>query len=284
MKISMFSAGGRKGIGLWRQERLYGWLEGDASYPGDLDTILARGDGLAAAGAALGSAPELDSAGIRYLPPLRRPSKILCSGLNYRDHAEETGMKLPEWPAVFARFASCLVGHGEALLRPPVSEQFDYEGELAFVIGRKARSVSRGDALSYVAAYSIFNDASLRDWQMRASQWTLGKNFDATGGFGPWLVTPDELPPGAEGLRLRTRLNGLPVQDGNTANMVFGVAALIEILSQAMTLMPGDLVITGTPAGVGFTRKPPLFMKPGDSCEVEIEGIGLLRNAIGVSP
>ncbi|HAE22941.1 MAG TPA: 5-oxopent-3-ene-1,2,5-tricarboxylate decarboxylase [Spirochaetaceae bacterium] len=283
MKISMFSVEGRNGIGLWREGRLYGFMEGDASYPGDLDTILARGEGLAAAGEALGSAPELDSSRIRYLPPLQRPSKILCSGLNYRDHAEETGMKLPEWPAVFARFASCLVGHGEALLRPQLSEQFDYEGELAFVIGKKARSVRKADALSYVAAYSIFNDASLRDWQLRASQWTLGKNFDATGGFGPWLVTPDELAPGAEGLRLRTQLNGLCVQDGNTANMVFGVASLIEILSQAMTLMPGDLVITGTPAGVGFTRKPPLFMKPGDLCEVEIEGIGMLRNTVGVS-
>ncbi len=283
MKISMFSAGGRCGIGLWRDGSLYGWMEGDPAYPGDLDTILARGEGLAEAGAALGSAPKLDSGRIRYLPPLRRPSKILCSGLNYRDHAEETGMKLPEWPAVFARFASCLAGHGEDLIKPPVSEQFDYEGELAFVIGKKARSVPKADALSYVAAYSIFNDASLRDWQMRASQWTLGKNFDATGGFGPWLVTPDELPPGAVGLRLRTRLNGIGVQDGNTANMVFGVASLIEILSQAMTLMPGDLVITGTPAGVGFTRTPPLFMKPGDVCEVEIEGIGLLRNTVGVS-
>jgi acylpyruvate hydrolase len=283
MKISMFSVEGRCGIGLWRDGSLYGWMEGDPSYPGDLDTILARGEGLAAAGAALNYAPLLDSGQIRYLPPLRRPSKILCSGLNYRDHAEETGMKLPEWPAVFARFASCLAGHNEDLLRPPVSEQFDYEGELAFVIGKKARSVVKADALSYVAAYSIFNDASLRDWQMRASQWTLGKNFDATGGFGPWLVTPDELPPGAEGLRLRTRLNGSCVQDGNTANMVFGVASLIEILSQAMTLMPGDLIITGTPAGVGFTRKPPLFMKPGDVCEVEIEGIGLLRNTVGVS-
>lgn len=283
MKISMFSAEGRCGIGLWRDGRLYGWMEGDPAYPGDLDAILARGEGLTEVGKALGTAPELDSRRIRYLPPLRRPSKILCSGLNYRDHAAETGMQLPQWPAVFARFASCLTGHNEDLVRPPVSEQFDYEGELAFVIGRKARSVDKADALSYVAAYSIFNDASLRDWQMRASQWTLGKNFDATGGFGPWLVTPDELPPGAEGLRLRTRLNGICVQDGDTADMVFGVAPLIEILSRAMTLMPGDLVITGTPAGVGFTRKPPLFMKPGDVCEVEIDGIGLLRNTVGAS-
>lgn len=283
MRISMFSADSRCGIGVWRDRRLYGWMEGDTAYPGDLDTILARGEGLAELGAAFCSAPELDSARIRYLPPLRRPSKILCSGLNYRDHAEETGMQLPEWPAVFARFASCLTGHNEELLRPSVSEQFDYEGELAFVVGRKARSVDRADALSYVAAYSVFNDASLRDWQLRTSQWTLGKNFDATGGFGPWLVTPDELPPGAEGLRLRTRLDGLLVQDGDTADMVFGVASLIEILSRAMTLMPGDLVITGTPAGVGFTRKPPLFMKPGDVCEVEIDGIGLLRNTVGVS-
>jgi 2-keto-4-pentenoate hydratase/2-oxohepta-3-ene-1,7-dioic acid hydratase in catechol pathway len=280
MRLSMYKRNGRVGIAAWFDNEVHGLEDGSISYPGDLDFLLSKGATLIGLGATLAKAPHLDLAELTLLPPLAKPSKILCIGLNYRDHASETGFKLPDYPAVFARFPSCLVGHGSPLLRPAVSEQLDYEGEMAVVIGKKARAVSAEQALSHVAAYSIFNDASVRDYQMRSTQWTLGKNFDATGAFGPWLVTPDELPPGGAGLRITTRLNGNIVQDANTSDMVFNVAALIEILSATMTLEPGDLIVTGTPSGVGYTRTPPLFLKPGDTCKIEIEKIGVLSNPV----
>ncbi|MDX9958314.1 MAG: fumarylacetoacetate hydrolase family protein [Clostridia bacterium] len=280
MRLSMYMRNGKMGIAAWFGKELHGLEEGDRAYPGNLDTVLAQGASLMGLGATLASAPHIDTSSVTLLPPLGRPSKILCIGLNYRDHAAETGFKLPDWPAVFARFPSCLVGHGSPLLRPEVSDQLDFEGEMAVVIGKKTKAVSAGQALASVAAYSIFNDASIRDYQMRSSQWTLGKNFDATGAFGPWLVTPDELPPGGAGLRIATRINGSIVQDASTSDMVFSVAQLIEILSSTMTLEPGDLIVTGTPSGVGYTRNPPLFLKPGDRCEVEIEKIGVLGNPV----
>ncbi len=280
MRLSMYKKDGKTGIAAWFGKELHGIEEGSRGYPGDLDTLLARGASLMGLGATLASAPHLDMSDVLLLPPLAKPSKILCIGLNYRDHATETGFKLPEWPAVFARFPSCLVGHGSPLVRPVISEQLDFEGEMVVVIGKRARSVSAEQALSHVAAYSIFNDASIRDIQMRSSQWTLGKNFDATGAFGPWLVTPDELPPGGVGLRLTTRINGNLVQNASTADMVFDVVNLIKILSSAMTLEPGDMIVTGTPSGVGYTRKPPLFLKPGDYCEIEIEKLGILGNPV----
>ena len=276
----MYLREGRVGIAAWFGKELHGLEEGCRGFPGDLDTLLARGASLRGLGATLATAPHLDVSGITLLPPLVKPSKILCIGLNYRDHAAETGFKLPDWPSVFARFPSCLVGHGSPLVRPAVSEQLDFEGEMVVVIGKKSKAVSAEQALSHVAAYSIFNDASVRDFQLRSSQWTLGKNFDATGAFGPWLVTPDELPPGGAGLRIVTRLNGSIVQDARTSDMVFDVASLIQILSSAMTLEAGDMIITGTPSGVGYTRQPPVFLKPGDVCEVEIEKIGILANPV----
>lgn len=254
--------------------------EGAPGYPGDLDELLSRGVDLPSLGRSLASAPALEPTEIEFLPPLRRPSKILCVGLNYRDHSKETGLKLPDYPAIFTRFPSCLIGHGQPLVKPAVSDQFDYEGELVAVLGKRARRVSRETALDYVAAYSIFNESSVRDYQMRTSQWTVGKNFDGTGAFGPTLTTVDEVPAGARGLRLITRLNGVVVQDGTTSDMVFDVADLISLLSQVMTLEAGDILVTGTPSGVGMARTPPLYMKSGDVCEVEIEGIGVLRNPV----
>ncbi|HOX13281.1 MAG TPA: fumarylacetoacetate hydrolase family protein [Spirochaetia bacterium] len=280
MKIAMYTRNGVRGIAVLSAEGPRGLEEGGPGWPGDLDTLISGGADLRDVGARLSSAPLLDAGTISYLPPLVRPSKILCIGLNYRDHSSETGLKLPDYPAVFARFPSCLVGHGQPLVKPAVSDQFDYEGELVAVIGRRVRKVSREEAPDFVAGYSAFNEASVRDFQMRTSQWTVGKNFDGTGAFGPWLVTPEELPPGARGVRIRTRLNGQTVQDGNTSDMVFDVADLVSILSRTMTLEPGDVLVTGTPSGVGMARKPPLFMKPGDVCEVEIEGIGILRNPV----
>ena len=207
-------------------------------------------------------------------------SKIICVGLNYTEHARESECARPDYPTIFARFNSSLVGHRAPLVRPRVSEQFDFEGELVAVIGRGGRRIPKEHALAHVIGYSIFNDASVRDYQVRTSQWTMGKNFDGTGAFGPWLVSADDLPPGATGLRLQTRLRGEVVQDATTADLIFDVATLISVISEVMTLNSGDLIVTGTPAGVGVARKPQLFMKAGDVCEVKIEGIGTLVNDV----
>ena len=226
------------------------------------------------------AAAVVDMARARYLPVLLSPGKILCLGLNYVDHATESHFDKPEWPVVFARFMSSIVGQREPLVAPLASPQFDYEAELAVIIGKAGRAVSRERALDLVAGYSVFNDGSVRDYQFKSNQWTVGKNFDASGSFGPDFVTADELPAGAEGLRISTRLNGQTVQDANTSDMIFGVAETIALLSEAMTLSPGDVIVMGTPSGVGLARTPPLWMRPGDVCEVEIEGVGLLSNPI----
>jgi 2-keto-4-pentenoate hydratase/2-oxohepta-3-ene-1,7-dioic acid hydratase in catechol pathway len=219
--------------------------------------------------------------GLRILPPLARAPKYICVGLNYIDHAKESPYKdKPQYPSFFPRFASSIVGPEEPIVRPKVSSELDYEGELVAVLGRGGRYIPRSNALDHVFGYSIFNEASLRDYQFKSSQWTAGKNFDGTGAFGPVLVTADELPPGAAGLKLETRLNGKTVQSASTSDMIFPVAELVHLASEFMTLEPGDVIVTGTPAGVGFARKPQLFMKDGDVCEVEIEGIGILRNPI----
>lgn len=225
-----------------------------------------------------GSAVSLDE--VQVLPPLATPQKIICIGLNYADHSAETGFEPPAYPTIFSRFASSLIGHGDAIIRPGVSTMLDYEGEIVVVIGKTGRNIARAAALDHVFGYSLFNDASLRDYQTRTPQWTIGKNFDGTGAFGPYIVTADELPAGAKGLRLQTLLNGEVVQDGNTNDLIFDVATLVSLLSEVMTLSPGDIIVTGTPAGVGVARKPPLWMKPGDVCEVRADGLGVLRNPI----
>ena len=222
----------------------------------------------------------LPTAGLQLLPVIPNPGKIICIGLNYRDHAKEGGNPIPDYPAVFMRTTTSLVAHGQPILRPPVSDKLDYEAELAVVIGRTATRVSAGRALDHVAGYACFNDGSVRNYQRKSTQWTMGKNFDRTGGFGPELVTADELPDGARGLSITSRVNGAVMQDGNTADMIFDVARLIEILSEAMTLQPGDVIATGTPAGVGYARTPPLFLKPGDVCDITIGSIGTLSNPI----
>jgi acylpyruvate hydrolase len=280
MKLTSYELDGRIGVGAWLGTELRGLEAGSPGFPGSLDELLAAGADLRALGTRLLKAPLVDQGAIRFLPPVRRPSKILCVGLNYRAHSKETGLGEPDYPTMFARFASTLAGHGCPLVKPTLSDQFDYEAELVAVIGSRCRNAGKDEALGHVAGYSIFNDASLRDYQMRTTQWTMGKNFDATGGFGPALATPDELPPGGDGLRIMTRLNGQSMQDGNTADMVFKVADLIMHMSAVMTLEPGDLIVTGTPSGVGFSRKPPIFMKSGDVCEIEVEGLGTLRNPI----
>ncbi|WP_076998850.1 fumarylacetoacetate hydrolase family protein [Variovorax sp. KK3] len=250
--------------------------------PATLDELLRQGDaGMQAARDAVERATHrLPLDGLRYLPPVSNPAKAFAIGLNYTDHAAESNFDAPKYPVVFQRYVSSWVGHEAALVRPKVSTQFDYEAELVAVIGRGGRYIPKERALEHVAGYSLFNDGSLRDYQLRTNQWTLGKNFDASGSFGPEFVTADELPAGASGLRLRCRLNGETLQDANTRNMIFDVATLVSCCSEAMALQPGDIIITGTPAGVGMARKPQVWMKAGDVCEVEIEGIGVLRNPI----
>ena len=227
-----------------------------------------------------GVAPDLDLDEIRYRPVIDDPAaKFLCVGVNYMPHILEMGRGRPEYPVIFVRFADSLVGHAEAMLRPRVSEQYDYEGELAVVIGKTARHVAPERALEHVAGFSCFNDGSVRDYQRHGLQWTPGKNFLKSGAFGPWLVTSDELPDPAK-LHLQTRLNGAIVQDESVAELCFDVPRLIAYCSTWTELAPGDVIVTGTPGGVGAGRKPPLWMRAGDTIEVEISHIGTLRNTI----
>jgi 2-keto-4-pentenoate hydratase/2-oxohepta-3-ene-1,7-dioic acid hydratase in catechol pathway len=282
MRFVVFAVEGRTGLAIETGAgELRGFFRQDSEFPGELMDLLRQGrESLAGAARILGAGKPLDRERIRFLPPLSNPQKIVCVGLNYADHTKESPYEQPKYPTLFSRFNSTLIGHGAPIICPRASEQLDYEGELAVIIGKRGRHIPSERALDYVAGYSIFNDASVRDYQFKSPQWTVGKNFDATGAFGPSFVTADDLPPGARGLRLQTRLNGQVVQDATTADMLFDVVSLITIISEAMTLEVGDVIVSGTPAGVGFARKPPLWMKHGDECEVEIEGLGVLRNPI----
>lgn len=285
MRFLTFRKDGVLGLAVEQGGAYFGATETESLYPGPLaDLLIQGGSALQEAQALLSHAHQLDLSAIDYLPPLPNPPQILCLGLNYADHSLEFGFEPPAFPTLFSRFASSLIGHGAPLLRPRVSNALDFEGEMACIIGKRARHVRREDASDYVAGYSVFNDGSIRDYQNKTQQWTIGKNFDSTGAFGPVFVTADALPPGGAGLKIETRLNGDIVQSSNTEKMIFDVAHMIEIISAAITLEPGAVLVTGTPAGVGAARKPPLFMKPGDVCEVEIEGIGALRNPIHDEP
>jgi acylpyruvate hydrolase len=235
---------------------------------------------LALRGTSLSAGQEAAIGEVELLPPVPNPGKIICIGLNYRAHAIEGGNAIPDYPAVFMRCTTSLAAPGGSMIYPECSDKLDYEAELAVIIGKTARNVAAANALDHVAGYSCFNDGSVRDYQRKSTQWTMGKNFDGTGGFGPDLVTPDELPAGAAGLRIVARLNGEIMQDSNTGDMIFDVATLIATLSEAMTLEPGDVIATGTPSGVGYARTPPVFMRPGDVTEIEIECIGTLSNTV----
>ncbi|MER8700225.1 fumarylacetoacetate hydrolase family protein [Mesorhizobium sp. M0621] len=261
--------------------QLRGSLKSSAKHPTELGALIALGDDeLRRVGKALANAPVVDPASIAYLPPIANPAKIICVGLNYADHTRESPYEQPDYPTLFPRFATSLIGHGQPLVRPLVSDSLDFEGEMVAVIGRGGRHISRARALEHVAGYSIFNDGSVREYQFKSPQWTVGKNFDGTGAFGPVFVTSDELPAGGKGLRLETRLNGVVVQSATTDDMLFDVAEVIAVVSEAITLAPGDVIVTGTPAGIGWARTPRLLMRHGDICEVEIEGIGLLHNPV----
>lgn len=280
MRFFMFEQNGERGLALAEGQSFRGLNADQPDYPGDLDSLFAAGADFQAVARRLAQAPRLDPSAVAFLPPLMKPGKIICLGMNYKAHTEEFQRQAPAHPELFARFATTLTGHLRPIVKPAVSDQLDYEGEMAAIIGRPGRHISREKALEHVAAYSIFNDASVRDFQMRGLQWTPGKNFDSTGAFGPWLVSADELPPGGRGLKISTRLNGRTMQEANTEDMIFDLPGQIVRISQIMTLRPGDLLVTGTPGGVGYARDPKIFMRPGDICEVEIEGIGILRNPV----
>jgi len=223
--------------------------------------------------------PDHRLADIRFLPVIPNPGKIWCCGLNYHEHVRETQREVPEQPMFFLRVADSQVGHGEPMLRPPESPQFDYEAEIAVVIGKPGRRIAQADAAAHIAGYACYNDGSVRDWQRHTSQWAPGKNFAQTGAFGPWLVTADEIPFDSD-LTLTTRLNGVELQRATTSMMIHSIARQIEYLSTIAPLRAGDVIVTGTPGGVGAKRNPPVWMKPGDVCEIEIERIGTLRNPI----
>lgn len=281
MRFMVYSEGGARGVAAlianeWRGTTAEGtMLEGSMlefafAEPSDRAKLLSR----------FAALPIIEPTRVQLLPPIGNPGKIICVGLNYSDHTEESGYKQPDHPTLFPRFASSLIGAGAPIVRPLISEALDFEGELVAVIGRGGRHIDKYHALDHVAGYSIFNDGSIRDFQHRTPQWTLGKNFDGTGAFGPIFVTADELPAGATGLRIETRLNGEVVQSSNTEKLIFDVATLVSTISEAITLEPGDIIVTGTPSGIGHARTPRLYMRAGDVVEVEIEGIGVLTNPI----
>ena len=246
----------------------------------DLKDLLAQGGLKQAAALAENLPADHAIADVKFAPVIPNPEKVLCIGLNYEGHRIETNSPKSDHPQVFARFNDSLAAHDDVLLRPGrASSAFDYEGELAVIVGRRTRRIAEKDALSVVAGYTCFNDGSVRDWQKHTSQFIPGKNFPKTGALGPWLVTSDEIPDPAR-LTLKTRLNGETMQEDSTANMLFSVQQAISYCSEFTELRPGDVIATGTPSGVGYRRQPPVFMRPGDVVEVEISGIGTLRSHV----
>ena len=281
MRIANITVDGERGLGSPDGQGGVRWLPSSNAHGFvSVDALIANDASWRDVEAAFAAASVRPEDVATFDPVIRRPGKVVCIGLNYRDHTAESPYEQPDYPTVFTRVTTSLCGHAVPLLRPSISDSFDFEGEMAVVIGRGGRHISRASALSHVAGYSVFNDGSVREYQFKSPQWTVGKNFDGTGAFGPYLVTADELPPGGKGLQLTTRLNGEVVQQASTTDMVFPVDELIAVLSEAMTLEPGDVIVSGTPAGIGWARDPKLLMQDGDVCEVEIEGVGLLRNPV----
>ena len=277
MRFVSFLRNGRAGYGVAKDGgivELGGRL--DAS---DLRTLLARGMQDQARALSVRLAADFPLAEVQLMPVIPEPSKIICVGINYVAHAAEAGRTVGRHPVIFHRFADTLIGAGQPLLRPRVSDQFDYEGELAVVIGKGGRHIAPGDAMSHVAGYTIFNDASVRDWQFHTHQYGMGKNFAASGPLGPWMVTADEIADYRK-LELRTYVNGEQVQEGRLDELAFDIPHLIAYVSQALPWNPGDILATGTPSGIGFKRTPPLLLKQGDSVRIEVTQIGELVNPV----
>ena len=286
MKIVGFEANGALHLGVVEDDQVIDLQAVDKTIPGDLGECLRRNNGDlsplkdAAKRAPAGARRPLK--GLTYGLPVAAPGKVLCLGLNYLEHVKEgpNAANVPKFPTLFMRGLNSLVPHLQPLIRPKVSETFDYEAELVAVIGKRAKHMTLENAVSCVAGWTCCNEGSIREFQRHTTQWHMGKNFDRSGGLGPWVVTADELPAGGKGLKIESRLNGKVMQSDNTSNMMFPVAETIVYATHGITLEPGDLLVTGTPSGVGHARKPPAWMRAGDVCEIEIEGIGILRNPI----
>ena len=287
MKIVSFEVNNDVRLGVVEGDSVIDLQAVEPSVPGDLGEVLRRGNGdlkpLADLAKKAPASARRPLAGLKYALPVANPGKIICLGLNYLDHVKEGPQRdnIPKYPSIFFRMLTSFVPHLVPLMRPRASIQLDYEGEMVAIVGRRAKHLAMDNAYSCIAGYSCSNEGSVREFQRHTTQWGMGKNFDRTGSFGPWMVTADELPPGGKGLKIMSRLNGNTMQSDNTSNMMFPLAETLVYLTKGMTLGPGDIILTGTPSGVGHARKPdPVWMKPGDTCEIEVEGVGVLRNGI----
>jgi acylpyruvate hydrolase len=287
MKVVGFEADGGLRLGIVEGDQVVDLQAADPKVPANLADVLAANNGdLKPLGDLAKRAPasaRRPLKGLKFALPVARPGKILCLGLNYLEHVKEGSQRdnIPKFPTIFMRCLTSMVPHGEPIIRPTVSEQLDYEAEMMLVVGKRAKHLTMANATACIAGYSCSNEGSVREFQRKTTQWDMGKNFDRTGGFGPWMVTADELPEAGKGLKIESRLNGQVMQSDNTDNMMFPVREMLVYVTQGMTLEPGDIIFTGTPSGVGHARKPnPVWMKQGDVCEIEIEGIGVLRNPI----
>jgi 2-keto-4-pentenoate hydratase/2-oxohepta-3-ene-1,7-dioic acid hydratase in catechol pathway len=259
----------------------------DAKVPGDLGVLLASSGGdlkeVADMAKRAPASARRPLHGLKFGLPVARPGKIVCLGLNYLEHVKEGSQRdnIPKFPTIFFRCLTSMTAHERPIIRPKASETLDYEAELILVVGRRAKHLTMDNATSCIAGWSCGNEGSIREFQRKTTQWDMGKNFDQTGGFGPWMVTADALPDAGKGLKIESRLNGTVMQSDNTDNMMFPVKEMLVYITQGITLEPGDIVFTGTPSGVGHARKPnPVWMRHGDVCEVEVEGVGTLRNRI----
>ena len=287
MKIVAFESNGALRLGVVEGEEVIDLQAADPALPTDLGEVLRRAHGdltsLADFARKAAASARRPLAGLRYALPVARPGKIICLGLNYLDHVKEGPQRdnIPKYPSILFRVLTSMVPHLAPIIRPLASIQLDYEAELVAIVGKRAKHLTLDNALGCIAGYSCSNEGSVREFQRHTTQWGMGKNFDRTGGFGPWMVTVDEVPPGGKGLKIMSRLNGNTMQSDNTENMMFPLPETLVYLSKGMTLEPGDIILTGTPSGVGHARKPePVWMKAGDAIEVEIEGVGTLRNPI----
>ncbi|WP_256809215.1 fumarylacetoacetate hydrolase family protein [Bradyrhizobium sp. Bra64] len=277
MKLATVAIDGRTTWGLVEAETFFDAGAGLKARYADLKAAI--GSSLAGVADAKSAAAAVPVSKVKWLPVIPNPDKILCVGLNYETHRKETGRAEVEHPTIFSRYANSQTGHLQPIVRPRVSADLDFEGELAVIIGKAGRYISRADAMSYIAGYSCYNDVSIRDFQRHTHQFTPGKNFPDTGAFGPWMMTPDELGPLGE-LKLETRLNGQVMQEARIKQMIFDIPRQIEYCSTFTRLEPGDVIVSGTPGGVGARREPPLWMKPGDVVEIEVERLGVLRNVV----
>ncbi len=279
MKLASFIVQGRSTYGVVDGDQVVDLESLKHTFGTDLKQAIANNRLADLTSVVLTSLPHIPLAEVAFLPVIPNPGKVLCIGINYATHVRETGREMPIYPMIFTRFADSQTAHLHPIVRPKASHKLDFEGELAVVIGKPARHVKQADALDYVAGYACYNDGSVRDWQKHTIQFTPGKNFPNTGGFGPWLVTSDEIGD-PQDLELTTRLNGEVMQHTSTSDMIFDVRKLIEYCSTFTELAPGDVIVSGTTGGVGAFREPPVWMKPGDEVEIEISRIGILRNSI----